>query len=114
MNPGDGTFPTVAPPTRRPRPSVVLAAAVIGSGALLAGCASSTTEGASVPSSVRSPTSSVAGAPPASTGAGSPAPVGASALPAATVTDVASGAPVELQSFQPADKPLLVWFWAPF
>jgi hypothetical protein len=47
----------------------------------------------------------------------SAAPSAASAgegLPKATVTDVASGAPVDLQSFRPADKPLLVWFWAPF
>ncbi len=45
---------------------------------------------------------------------GAPAATSADPLPDATVTDVATGAPVELRSLRPADRPLLVWFWAPF
>ena len=41
------------------------------------------------------------------------APAAASVLPALSVDDVAAGTKVELSSLAPADRPLLVWFWAP-
>lgn len=62
---------------------------------------------------------------PSTTGAGSTAttgtptdsttapPVGVSPLPAVDVRDVASGETVALAELLPADRPLLVWFWAP-
>jgi hypothetical protein len=37
----------------------------------------------------------------------------ASPLPAVDVTDVATGGTVQLASLLPADRPLLVWMWAP-
>ncbi|MFM7537791.1 MAG: hypothetical protein ACKO91_18635 [Acidimicrobiales bacterium] len=36
-----------------------------------------------------------------------------SPLPDVEVLDVATGRPVRLATFVPADKPTLVWFWAP-
>jgi len=38
---------------------------------------------------------------------------GASPLPAVDVVDVTSGETVALASLLPADKPTLVWMWAP-
>ena len=38
---------------------------------------------------------------------------GASPLPAVNVVDVISGETVALDSLLPADKPTLVWMWAP-
>ncbi len=43
----------------------------------------------------------------------SAAPAPASDLPSVEVVDVATGATVNLASFAPADKPLVLWFWAP-
>jgi hypothetical protein len=37
----------------------------------------------------------------------------ASVLPAIEVLDVASGTSVDLGSLVPADRPTLLWFWAP-
>ena len=37
----------------------------------------------------------------------------ASPLPVIDVTDVKTGEPVALASLLPADKPVLVWMWAP-
>jgi hypothetical protein len=34
-------------------------------------------------------------------------------LPVVEVLDVATSAPVQLNSLLPADRALLVWFWAP-
>ena len=42
-----------------------------------------------------------------------PAPVGANELPAVTVVDVVSGESLLLSSLAPANRPNLVWFWAP-
>lgn len=39
---------------------------------------------------------------------------GGSALPAVDVVDVTSGETVALASLLPADKPTLLWMWAPF
>lgn len=36
-----------------------------------------------------------------------------SALPAVDVVDIATGGDVALASVLPADKPVLVWMWAP-
>lgn len=41
------------------------------------------------------------------------APAAASVLPDLSVDDVAAGTKVDLSSLAPADRPLLVWFWAP-
>ena len=41
------------------------------------------------------------------------APAAASVLPGLSVDDVAAGTKVDLSSLAPADRPLLVWFWAP-
>ncbi|HEX5616733.1 MAG TPA: hypothetical protein VFZ83_16405 [Acidimicrobiia bacterium] len=41
------------------------------------------------------------------------APVGTSPLPVVDVLDVATGETVALAERLPADRPLLVWFWAP-
>ncbi|MBT8214083.1 MAG: hypothetical protein KJP12_02585 [Acidimicrobiia bacterium] len=38
---------------------------------------------------------------------------GVGALPAVEVLDVATGDTVDVSTFLPSDKPLLVWFWAP-
>lgn len=38
---------------------------------------------------------------------------GTSAIPDLTVLDVASGGEFALGSLIPADRPVLVWFWAP-
>jgi len=35
------------------------------------------------------------------------------ALPSIVVNDVAAGTKIDLSTVPPADKPLLVWFWAP-
>jgi hypothetical protein len=34
-------------------------------------------------------------------------------LPSVTVRDVGAKADINLQSLLPADKPLVIWFWAP-
>ena len=47
--------------------------------------------------------------PPAATTAAS----GSNDLPAVTVVDVVSGESLVLSSLAPADRPILVWFWAP-
>lgn len=39
---------------------------------------------------------------------------GGSPLPAVDVVDVTSGETVALASLLPADKPTLLWMWAPF
>lgn len=55
-----------------------------------------------------------AGPAPAGGGSGSSAAAqGASPLPAVDVVDVSSGDTVALASLLPADKPTLVWMWAP-
>ena len=46
-----------------------------------------------------------------STGAG---PSLGQGMPAAEVVDLADGATVDLADYGPGDKPLLIWFWAPF
>ncbi len=52
-------------------------------------------------------------------GAAAPPPAGsgsnqsAGVLPDLSVTDVESGSEVSLQSLVPADRPVLLWFWAP-
>lgn len=38
---------------------------------------------------------------------------GGNDLPAVTVVDVASGESLVLSSLAPADRPILLWFWAP-
>ncbi|NNC73910.1 MAG: hypothetical protein HKN93_00215 [Acidimicrobiia bacterium] len=38
---------------------------------------------------------------------------GVGALPAVEVLDVATSDTVDVSTLLPADKPLLVWFWAP-
>ena len=38
---------------------------------------------------------------------------GGNALPPVTVVDVVSGESLALSSLAPADRPILVWFWAP-
>lgn len=46
----------------------------------------------------------------------SPAPAeaaGGNDLPAVTVVDVVSGESLVLSSLAPADRPILLWFWAP-
>ena len=67
---------------------------------LLAACGDASTTGA--------------GAPEVETGgpAGSEAPA-RSSLPSVEMTDVATGDAVALARLLPADKPLLLWFWAP-
>ena len=47
--------------------------------------------------------------PPAATTAAS----GSNDLPAVTVVDVVSGESLVLSSLAPANRPILVWFWAP-
>ncbi len=53
------------------------------------------------------------------TGAVAPPPAGsgstdlAGVLPDLSVTDVESGSEVSLRSLVPADRPVLLWFWAP-
>ena len=42
-----------------------------------------------------------------------PASVDANEFPAVTVVDVVSGESLLLSSLAPADRPILVWFWAP-
>lgn len=37
----------------------------------------------------------------------------ASDLPSVELVDVATGANVNLTSFAPSDRPLVLWFWAP-
>ena len=53
----------------------------------------------------------------ANTGAGTEISVATPAfknpLPAVTVRDVGAKADLNLQSLLPADKPLVIWFWAP-
>ncbi|MEZ5233686.1 MAG: hypothetical protein R2749_13425 [Acidimicrobiales bacterium] len=82
-----------------------LAGLALGGALVLSACGGSGADGAG----------DVAGSAGTSTGAESS--VGgaaqASPLPAVTVTDIASGAAVPLDSLLPADKPLLVWMWAP-
>ena len=50
-------------------------------------------------------------------GTAAPADVGdgavANALPDLSVSDLATGEPMALQSLVPADRPVLLWFWAP-
>ncbi|MDE0605356.1 MAG: hypothetical protein OXI18_13215 [bacterium] len=41
------------------------------------------------------------------------APVPASDLPSVELVDVATGATVNLASFAPSDRPIVLWFWAP-
>ncbi|MCY3910572.1 MAG: hypothetical protein OXF99_03610 [bacterium] len=43
----------------------------------------------------------------------SAAPVPASDLPSVELVDIATGANVNLASFAPSDRPLVLWFWAP-
>lgn len=42
-----------------------------------------------------------------------PADRSASILPAVALTDVQAGGTVDLASLVPAERPLLLWFWAP-
>ncbi|MYJ31703.1 MAG: hypothetical protein F4067_03760 [Acidimicrobiia bacterium] len=43
----------------------------------------------------------------------SAAPAPESDLPSVELVDIATGATVNLASFAPADRPLVLWFWAP-
>lgn len=59
-----------------------------------------------------------AAAPPAETANESEAeaaaePAGENQLPAVEVVDLATGDTVLLSSFAPADRPIVLWFWAP-
>ena len=47
------------------------------------------------------------------TAAAPEAPAGPNQLPVVTVIDVETGDEVALESFAPADKPLILWLWAP-
>jgi len=38
---------------------------------------------------------------------------GASGLPAASVTDLATGSTIDFSTIAPSDKSILLWFWAP-
>ena len=42
-----------------------------------------------------------------------PTPVPDSDLPSVELVDVASGATVNLASFAPSERPIVLWFWAP-
>ena len=44
---------------------------------------------------------------------GEAAPAGPNQLPQVTVLDIATGEEVELDSFAPADKAIVLWLWAP-
>lgn len=92
----------------------------IASVVLVAGCGSGGSD-ADGPGEVAAPdrpgaTNPVVGAPPdaeppdAEPGGTDPA---ASDLPAVDVRDVHTGATVDLASLVPADRPILLWFWAP-
>lgn len=52
-------------------------------------------------------------APPPPAEEAGPAPVAPSDLPDVTVLDVHTGDRVTLASLAPADRPILLWFWAP-
>ena len=52
-------------------------------------------------------------APPASPPAEPPAAAGPTILPDVTVIDVVSGESLLVSSLAPADRPILLWFWAP-
>ncbi|WP_420637917.1 hypothetical protein [Candidatus Poriferisocius sp.] len=63
--------------------------------------------GEAAPSS-DAPTTSAPAAP-----APEPTPLPASELPSVTVVNVATGADTDLADLAPADRPLVLWFWAP-
>jgi len=96
--------------------SVVVA---VGLGLAVAACGSSSDVGAGDPGATT--TVAAGSAPEATSGpaatAGPPAsavpPASASILPSVPLTDVRSGATVDLASLVPAQRPLLLWFWAP-
>ena len=48
-----------------------------------------------------------------STSAPAPTPTSTSALPDVDVFDVATGDTVSFSALAPAEKPILLWFWAP-
>ncbi len=96
----------------RPAPaSVVTRRGVLGAafalGALAAGCG-----GVSRGATSRLVSPAEGGLPPATVGPAAPG-VANGALPSIVVNDVAAGTKVDLSTVPPADKPLLVWFWAP-
>ena len=66
-------------------------------------------EPAPAPESPAAPEPPATPEPPAAT-TGAPGP---NDLPAITVVDVVSGESLVLSSLAPADRPILVWFWAP-
>lgn len=105
----DGT----ARPTRQLRATVrFLAVAALAAAVLAAACGG--TESAPVATAPAPPAD-----PPPAPGP-SPAPesppadaAGANDLPAVTVVDVVSGESLVLSSLAPANRPILLWFWAP-
>lgn len=50
---------------------------------------------------------------PAADGDAAAAPTGENQLPSVEVVDLATGDTVLLSSFAPADRPIVLWFWAP-
>ncbi|MCC6436023.1 MAG: hypothetical protein IT196_13390 [Acidimicrobiales bacterium] len=84
--------------------------AATGGPAATGGSATSATQ----PSSASTASGDTA-VPPATAPAGAAAATltGDNPLPALDVTDVSPGAPVALAELLPADRPLLVWMWAP-
>lgn len=80
-----------------------LAVAVLAVAAAAAACAG--TESAPVATAPADPPPAPE-SPPAET-------AGANDLPAVKVVDVVSGESLVLSSLAPADRPILLWFWAP-
>ena len=95
-----GAIRTAHPPVAARR-SRVLVGIVALSAVLAAACA-----GTADPPPAAAP-AGPADPPPAA------APAGPNALPQVSVVDVASGDSIVLSSLAPADRPILVWFWAP-
>ncbi len=101
----------------------VLGAAALAVAALAAGCGGSpqpetasrsapSADGGVPPATAGPAPSAEGGQPPAIADPAAPR-VTNGALPSIVVNDVAAGTKVDLSTVPPADKPLLVWFWAP-
>jgi len=102
-----GAIRTAHPPVAARR-SRVLVGIVALSAVLAAACAGTADPPpAAAPAAPADPPPAPADPPPA------PAAAGPNALPQVSVVDVASGDSIVLSSLAPADRPILVWFWAP-
>lgn len=100
-----------------PRTTGLLLAATLALAACGGPVTSSSDTGSSSSTGSSSATSSYSGAAASQTGsepgAAASGAESASPLPAVDVVDVATGETVALAGLLPADKPVLVWMWAP-